>query len=118
MRLVVVMAHEAVTKGQCLDFLAQSPLWSAESIGWRPYLEHPLDHIEINTRREVTPGDERQSYSKVIAQIGAEYPLGVVSGHSRTSASGQVPSFTAVAQKVRLLIKKQSFVQYATYRRF
>ena len=74
MRLAVVMAHEAVYEGQCLGFFAQPPLWSAESIGWRPYLEHPFNHIEINTRREVTPGDERQSYSKVIAQIGAECP--------------------------------------------
>ena len=53
MRLPVVMAHEAVNEGQCLDFLAQPPLWSAE-------------YIEINTRWEVTPSDARQSYSKVI----------------------------------------------------
>ena len=74
MRLPVVMANEAVNEGQCLDFFAQPPLWSAESIAWRPYLEHPFNHIETNTRREVTPGDERQSYSKVFAQIGAECP--------------------------------------------
>ncbi len=74
MRLLVVMANEAVNKGQCIEFFAQPPLWSAESIGWRPYLEHPFNHIETNTRREVTPGDDRQSYSKVIAQIGAECP--------------------------------------------
>ncbi len=79
MRLPAVMAHEAVNEGQCIDFLAQSPLWSAESIGWRPYLEHPFNNIPINTRREVTPGNDRQSYSKVIAQIGAECLLWVYS---------------------------------------
>ncbi len=67
MRLPIVMAHEAVNEGQCIDFLAQPPLWSAESIGWRSSLERPLNNIEINTRREVTLSGERQSYSKVIA---------------------------------------------------
>ncbi len=74
MRLPVVMANEAVNEGEYLDFFAQPPLWSAESIGWRPYLEHPFNHIETNTRREVTLGDARQSCSKVFAQIGAECP--------------------------------------------
>ncbi len=72
MRLPVVMAHKAVNKGQCIDFLARPPLWSAEGIGWRSSLERPFNNIEINTRREVIPSDERSSYFKVIAQITAE----------------------------------------------
>ncbi len=67
MPLPFVMAHKAVNEGECLDFFAQPPPWSAESIGWRSFLERPSNNIEINTRREVTPSDERQSYSKVIA---------------------------------------------------
>ncbi len=78
MRLPVVMAHEAVNKGQCIDFLARPPLWSAEGIDWRSSLERPFNNIEINTRREVTPRHERQSYSKVIAQIAVECPQRVV----------------------------------------
>ena len=71
MRLPIVMAHKVVIEDQCIDFLAQPPLWSAEGIGWRSSLELPFNNIEINTRREVTPNDERRSDSKVITQIAA-----------------------------------------------
>ena len=74
MRLPVVMAHKVVNGGQLIDFLAQPPLWSGEGNGWRSSFEPPFNNIEINTRREVAPNDERQRYSKVAVQIAAECP--------------------------------------------
>ena len=74
LRIPVVIGHEAENEGQKIEFLAQSPLWSGEDNGWRSSHHPPLDYIEINTRREVTPNDERQSYSKAVAQIAAEWP--------------------------------------------
>jgi hypothetical protein len=51
------MDHEAKNGGQKIEFLAQSPLLSGEDNGWRSSHQPPLDKIEINTRREVTPND-------------------------------------------------------------
>ena len=57
LRKSVVIDHEAENGGQKIEFLAQSPLWSGEDNGWRSSYQPPLDNIEINTRREVTPND-------------------------------------------------------------
>ncbi len=74
MRIPVVMGHEAEDEGQLIDFLAQPPLWSDAGIGWGSSLERLFNFIGTNTRREVTPNDERQRYSKVVVQISAECP--------------------------------------------
>jgi hypothetical protein len=57
LRIPVVIGHDAENGGQKIEFLAQSPLWSGEDNGWRSSHQPPLDNIEINTRREVTPND-------------------------------------------------------------
>ncbi len=78
MRLPVVMAHKVVNEGQCIDFLAQPPLWSGEDSVWRSSHQPPFYNIEINTKREVTPNDERQSYSNVAVRIAANVRVGSV----------------------------------------
>jgi len=47
--------------------LTQPPLWSAGGIGWRSSPERPFDNIDIDTRREVTSKDEKQSYFTIVA---------------------------------------------------
>ena len=56
MRLPVIKAYKVVNERQCIDFLAQPPLWSAEGIGWRSSGERPFNNIEIITTGASVPG--------------------------------------------------------------
>ncbi len=69
MRLPVVMAHEAVNEGQCIDFLAQPPQWSAEGIGWRPSLERRSNNIELNPMQEVTQTTQGKAILKLSPRL-------------------------------------------------
>ena len=82
MRIPVVMGHEAEDEGQLIDFLAQPPLWSDAGIGWGSSLERLFNFIGTNTRREVTPNDERQRYSEIVVQSAAECLLWIANGRS------------------------------------
>ncbi len=91
LRIPVVIGHEAEKEGQKLEFLAQSPLWSGEDSVWRSSHQPPFNNIEINTKREVTPNDERQSYSKVAVRIAAECPGWVDLGTSTSGGPSSLP---------------------------